>query len=114
LQKTLILFILIQIWGCTPGLFVSDNTGAKEEDYLKNILDDIRNNNITEENFFIEKADIDLTINNSTNRYLFSVKYEKPDKFLLSIKSRTGIEGARILITKDTLLVNDRIRKRLL
>ena len=41
------------------------------------------------------------------------LKFEYPDKYLISIKSRTGIEGARIYISEDTILFNDRINKKM-
>ena len=36
-----------------------------------------------------------------------------PDKFLISIKSHTGIEVARIFLTGDSIMINDRINKKL-
>ena len=39
-----------------------------------------------------------------------TIKYELPDKYLISIRSKAGIEAARIFITKDTVLINDRIK----
>jgi hypothetical protein len=37
----------------------------------------------------------------------------KPDKFLVSIKSRAGIEISRIYVTEDSILLNDRLNKKL-
>jgi len=37
----------------------------------------------------------------------------KPDKYLISIKSRSGIEGARIYIAGDSIQINDRINRKL-
>ena len=36
-----------------------------------------------------------------------------PDKFLISLKSNTGIEVARIYISGDSIFVNDRFNKKL-
>jgi hypothetical protein len=78
-----------------------------------NVLESIKNQNITNEGFFIQKAEIEIISPDGKSKYLASIKFEKPDKYLISIKSRTGIEGARIYISNDSLLVNDRINKKL-
>ena len=36
-----------------------------------------------------------------------------PDKYLVSIKSNTGIEIARIYLTEDSVMLNDRLNKKL-
>jgi hypothetical protein len=78
-----------------------------------NILEDVKNQNITHQGFFIEKADIEIFSQEGKERYLASIKYERPDKYLISIRSRSGIEGARIYLYGDSLKVNDRIHKKL-
>ena len=40
-------------------------------------------------------------------------KFLMPDKFLISIKSNAGIEVARIYLTGDSIMINDRFNKRL-
>jgi hypothetical protein len=40
-----------------------------------------------------------------------NIRFVFPDQYLISLRSKTGIEAARIFITKDTVLVNDRINK---
>jgi hypothetical protein len=44
---------------------------------------------------------------------LASIKFTKPDKYLISLKTRSGIEIVRAFITNDTVLVNDRINRKL-
>ena len=46
--------------------------------------------------------------------FLASVKYNAKGTYLISLRGKTGIEAARIYITKDTALVNDRINRQLL
>ena len=88
-----------------------------QEEYINhsnsNILESVKNQNITENGFFVEKAEIEIISQEEKEKYLASIKFEKPDKYLISIKSRSGIEGARIYISDDTILVNDRIHKKL-
>jgi hypothetical protein len=114
LQKTLILIIAIIASSCNARLYLSKNSPDSVANTPENIISDISKNNLSQESFFIEKGDLVFKTENSTGRYIFTLKYEKPDKFLVSIRSLTGLEGARIFMTKDTILVNDRIRKRIL
>ena len=75
------------------------------------LLSNVRDQNITKENFNISKAEIEIVSDNDRKTILASVKYSKPDKYLISIKSKTGIEVARIYITSDTVLINDRFNR---
>lgn len=77
------------------------------------VLESTKKQNITGGNFTIDKADIQITTSKGTEKVIVSIKYEKPDRFLVSIKSKVGIEIARILISEDTLLINDRINRKL-
>lgn len=70
--------------------------------------------NITSDNFFIQKAQIEIISEGTSNVFLATVRFIRPDTFLISLRSKAGIEAARIFLTKDTVLINDRINKQLL
>ena len=106
--------LLILNLSCTAKKFISENTTGSEKEYAERIINNVRRNNISEENFYIEKGEFSVIMNNKRTRYIFSAKYNKPDTYLISIRSSTGIEGVRVYLTKDTVLINDRIGKRLL
>lgn len=76
-----------------------------------NILIDVKNQNLTNYDFFIQKGEVEYITESSKEKYLFTVKFEKPGRYLVSIKSRTGIEGVRIFVSGDTIMANDRINK---
>lgn len=78
-----------------------------------NILDNVERQNLSSAGFFIQKAEVELNNQSGKQKFLASIKFEYPDRYLISVKSRTGIEGARIFITKDSLIVNDRINKKM-
>lgn len=78
-----------------------------------NTLADIENWNLTKSGFFIQKAEIRILDEGKEQKLLGSLKFNRPGKYLFSIKSLTGLEAARIMITKDTVLINDRINKKL-
>lgn len=73
----------------------------------------IRALNLTNSDFNIIKAEIDIIIGSEREKMLGYIKYKEPETYLISVRNRTGIEGARILITSDTIMVNDRINKKL-
>ena len=97
---------------------VTRNKGKRNLEISKdllseNILESIKKQNITNSSFFIQKAEIEIVTQNGKQKLIGNIKFENPDKYLISIKSRTGIEAARIYISNDTILVNDRINKKL-
>ena len=67
--------------------------------------------NLTKRNFFIRKAEIEVITEDGSDSFLGSLKFEQPDRFLLSLRSKTGIEAARIFLSDDTVLINDRINR---
>ena len=80
---------------------------------VSNILEGVEKQNITIDNFFISKAEVEIISDDNKQKLLASIKFNYPDRYLISLKSKTGIEVARIFITDDTVLVNDRFNKKL-
>jgi hypothetical protein len=72
---------------------------------------DVLNNNLTRENFFIQKAEIEVKSDEINEKFLASIKFAVPDTYNISLRTRTGIEVARIFLTKDTILANDRLNR---
>ena len=98
--------------------FVSRNAGNDVKRNSKvlisgNVLESVKSQNITNSNFFIKKAEIEVVSQNRKEKFIGNLKFENPGKYLVSIKSRAGIEGARIYISGDTILVNDRVNKKM-
>lgn len=76
-------------------------------------MQDALNENVTREGFFISKAEVEISDNSLSEKFLCSIKHNKIGEYIISVRSRTGIEGARIFIYNDTILVNDRINRKL-
>lgn len=114
MRKTLIIILTIFSFGCSTNRFSSESSAISEEATIEKIVNEVKRNNLSEESFQIVKATITVNINNDSKKYLFSLKYSKPDKYLISIRNLAGIEGIRIFISADTVLANDRINKKLL
>lgn len=76
-------------------------------------IGEVKKQNLTNSDFNIAKAEIEISNNGESQKLLGSLKFKKSGSYLVSFKTRTGIEAARIFITKDTILINDRLKKRL-
>jgi hypothetical protein len=87
-------------------------TEIVEED-KDSLLFNLFKRNLSIEDFNILKLEIEFNYQNKKQLFLASVKFNKPDKFLISVRSKSGIEALRIYISRDTILVNDRINRRL-
>jgi hypothetical protein len=111
-RLTLIYVLLVTISGCSA---------VKKEEKTR-ILDDAANvlslnelikANLTNNDFNIIKAEIEVINKGEKQRFIAGLKYKAPGTYLISLKSKAGIEGARIFISQDTILVNDRLNKKL-
>jgi hypothetical protein len=109
-----ILIVAIFIDGCSATRKIGNKTIENSNKLLpENVLESIKNQNLTENNFFIQKAEFEVKTQNGKDKFICNIKFKTPDEYLISIKSRSGIEGARIYISKDTILVNDRINRKM-
>jgi hypothetical protein len=112
LQKIGLILLMVIVAGCSVTRRGGDRyTGSAGRVSAAEIMTHAEELNITAQNFFIQKAEIKITSEEGTESFLGNLKYEKPDKYLLSLRSRTGIEGARILLSDDTIMINDRINR---
>jgi hypothetical protein len=111
LRKIIFIFIIaISVYGCSA---TKSRSTLNPVSLSGSIIENIKFQNLSNNSYFIQKAEIEVLTNNGKEKFIGTIKFEKPDKYLISVKSRTGIEGARIYITKDTVLINDRINKKL-
>lgn len=69
--------------------------------------------NMTMHDFNIPRADVEIISNGNNQKLIATLKYRRSGDYLISVKSRAGIEAARIYITKDTIMVNDRMYRKL-
>ena len=68
-----------------------------------NLYESIINQNLTVRSFFIERAEFKIISNDGEKSGIGTIKFLMPDRFLISIKSKTGIEVARIFLTGDSI-----------
>jgi len=117
LQKITILasIVILIISGCASSRKASDRAAGRIGEGITGYsVSEILRNNISNENFYISKADIKVEQENVTVRLNASFRFRKPDSLLVIVRSRSGIEAGRGLITRDTILINDRINRNLM
>lgn len=115
MQKIVLIFLWgIIVAGCSVtrsrSKSLSDGSGSI---ITRNVLEDVKNQNVTSKGFFLQKVDIKIITKTFNEKFIATIKFAYPDRYLISLKTRTGIEGARIYINKDSVTVNDRINKKL-
>ena len=113
MQKvTGILLIAILLTGCSVSRrssivsYEDANAGTISE---KSIVE----RNLTNGNFYIQKAEITLDNEGEPVSLLATLKYQKEGRYLISLRTRSGVEVVRMLIANDTILANDRVNKKL-
>jgi hypothetical protein len=117
LQKKIIALAIIT--AILSGCSVSRRSGSGDsysgrDTGSDNSVGSIVRNNISNNNFYIQRADIKVTQENISARFTAGIKFRKPDTLLIAVRSKAGIEAGRAFITRDTILLNDRINKKLL
>lgn len=111
--KKLIFIVAAILAGCSPARRANIGIPFEKADSYIELSDKILSRNMTTGNFNIVKAEVEIINNGDSQKLIASCKYRTPENYLLSIRNRTGIEAARIYITKDTILINDRIYRKL-
>lgn len=105
----LLIFILLQGCSIFRKTEVRDFQKAVGEVRAKDIV----SNNLSNGSFYIQKASITVTDGSISSKFLATLKFRFPDSLQISLRAKIGYEAARIFMTKDTLIINDRINKKL-
>ena len=80
----------------------------------KNLLMRVEGKNLTANGFYIQKGKI-LSISESGRISLyFTMKYNSEGKYIISLRSKAGMEAFRVYLSRDTILVNDRLKRNIL
>lgn len=111
--KKVIFIVFVMLSACST---IKKNVTTETFKPVRNISllpEKILSMNVTEQDFNIQRAEIEISNNGESQRLIASLKFRNPGTWLVAVKNRAGIEAARIYITKDTVMVNDRIYKKL-
>jgi hypothetical protein len=111
-KVVLILCCVVLASSCsTTKKFRRDTTSASSGKGQKLIIQNVLKNNLTTGSFFIEKAEYVIKTRNIEFEGVASIKFKSPDKYLISIKSFGGLEVMRVFLTKDSVFINNRLKK---
>jgi hypothetical protein len=114
LQKALILLLIVFLSGCSSLKKASEGNDISVAENEKEIINKVEANNLLYKSFYITKGSVEIKSINENRKLLFTLKHNQADQFLLVLRNNMGIEGARIYLSDDTLLINDRINKKLM
>lgn len=112
MRKTLIFCLIVVFINSCAAFRKSDNVSIDEKNVAE--LHRLKTTGLINKSFFIQRAEITVGRNGQEDSFIASCKFCRPDTFLLSLRSKTGLEAARIFMTNDTILINDRINRVLL
>lgn len=113
-MRQVIIFILFTILLAACSVTGKRRAAPVSEDALvraEDFYNELRQDNLSSSGFYISRADIDLNTPAIDIKLIATVKYLFPDSLFISLRTRTGIEAGRVLLTDDTVLVNDRINR---
>ncbi len=112
MQKIVLVFSLVFFFsGCSVfhrherNIFSNESVGnsVSGDQY-------IRGRNLTENGSYIKSMDIEYSDGKTESNIAGSVRFEKPDKYLIALRSKTGIEFVRIYLNGDSIFILDRLK----
>ena len=114
MYKIIIISILFSVLSTACGVLrrgdipkADPGNSIDKEGVIKGVI----SNNISKNGYFVRKANIDVFSGGQKESIVATLKYSQKEEYLLSLRSKTGIEFARAYIGRDSLLINDRINK---
>jgi hypothetical protein len=102
------------IGGCSASRRAGTGMVQPSDEANETILTDVAKNNISNYGFNISRADIIYSLDGVSGKLTVGIKSRGLDTLLVAVRHSTGVEIARIFLTTDTLLINDRINRRVM
>lgn len=97
--------------GCASSREVAKTDIINEKGIVS--LSQIQKHNLVNNDFDITRAEISYSDEGTSEELIAGISYRKDQKYLISLRTKAGFEIGRIMITKDTLLANDRLNRKL-
>lgn len=88
--------------------------GTAVEESAANSLESVIANNLSNNDFYIRRADIRIRQENVTVNLNASIKFRRPDSLMITVRSSIGVEAGKGFITGDTVMINDRFNRKLM
>jgi len=109
-QKLAIIALLFLMAGCSVARKATGKTEIVSDRRTISSAE-IREFNLTKGDFTVVKAHAGIKSGRESQRMILNMRFKSPGTYLLSVRTPAGIEAARVFISGDTILVNDRINK---
>lgn len=103
-----IFIFLITLLGCSTTR-KSPNSYPINNSYNINNISDLTDINLTNRNFDIQKIEILFKSKQRNDAFMANLKFRLPNQYLISIRTKVGIEVARINIKNDSIFIIDKI-----
>jgi hypothetical protein len=110
----LISAVLIIACGCSGTRELSSGIDEGSRKNAREVVKNTLGRNLTGSGFFIHKGRISTSGEGGRFGLFFTMKFIPPSDYLISLRSRTGMEAFRVYISGDTVLINDRLNKSVL
>ncbi len=112
--KEIILIVSVILSGCTAVRKANVTLPAvRDVQNDLNLTERTTGSNLSARDFNILKANVEVINNGEEQKLIASIKYRRNGNYLVTIRNRSGIEAARALVTSDTVLINDRIYRKM-
>ncbi len=117
MQKIIFTIIVatLLVTSCSTARKASRTKVSKaDRDTNSDRLESVIENNLSNNDFYIRRADIKFRQANVTVNLNASVKFRKPDSLMISVRSAVGVEAGKGFIAGDTVIINDRFNRRIM
>lgn len=107
----IILYICLIFTGLQGCKTTRNSIGLTYERNVEGVKESLKKNKIAVNTIWIKKYNCEIIENWKRKEFYGDIKIIKGERIAITIKSGIGIETARILLTKDSVKIIDRIKK---
>ena len=111
-RQIIIYLIIIFFSGCSFIRKIDRNVLLENGNNELSEIEKLERNNIYNKSVNFEKIRVTIENENEKKEFLINAKIKGKDSILISLRSLTGIEIARMLLANDSIKINDRINKK--
>jgi len=107
----IILYICLITTGLQGCKTTRNSIGLTYESNIENVKESLKKKKIDANTIWIKKYNCEIIENWKRKEFYGDIKIIKGERITITIKSGIGIETARILLTKDSVIIIDRIKR---
>ena len=113
MHRQIVLYLIIIIFsGCSFIRKIDRKVLLDNGNNELSEIEKLEGNNIHDKSVNFEKIRVTVENENEKKEFLINAKIKGSDSILISLRNLTGIEIARMLLTNDSIKVNDRINRK--